>query len=147
MLSLIHTNKYPNRGLRKSADGILLGIPTTLVVAPMSLLSQWELETKAASNPNTIKPYIYYGNEKRANLQTLLSMKSAPDVVITSYGTILSEYTQLVKSGDERSSHGGLFSVEFYRVILDEAHYIKNRYRDFLFSILFSIVRLDFNIC
>ena len=27
----------------------------------------------------------------------------------------------------ERGAHGGLFSVDFFRIILDEAHFIKNR--------------------
>ncbi|KAF8535332.1 SNF2 family N-terminal domain-containing protein [Trichophaea hybrida] len=128
MLSLVHSNKYESdRKPRRSANGVLQGIGTTLVVAPMSLLSQWELETVAASKEGTLRPYIYYGNEKKTNLQTLLSTKGAPDVMITSYGTILSEYTQISKSGSNGSSDGGLFSVCFYRIILDEAHHIKNR--------------------
>ena len=125
MLSLVHSNPHDSdRKPRRSATGVLEGLGTTLVVAPMSLLSQWELETEAASKEGTLKPFVYYGNEKKTNLQTLLSTKSGPDVVITSYGTILSEYTQASKSG---SLDGGLFSVCFYRIILDEAHHIKNR--------------------
>lgn len=128
MLSLIHTNQLDKDiKPRKSVHGILGGISTTLVVAPMSLLSQWELETEAASKEGTLKPYVYYGNEKKANLQTLLGSDGGPDVVITSYGTVLSEYTQLTRAGSNGSSGGGLFSVCFYRIILDEAHHIKNR--------------------
>ena len=108
--------------------GILEGVPTTLVVAPMSLLSQWELETEAASKEGTLSAYVYYGNEKRANLQMLLASKGAPDVLITSYGTVLSEYTQATKAGSSSNPDNGLFSVSFYRIILDEAHNIKNRY-------------------
>jgi len=128
MLSLIHTNQ-PNSDVkpRKSIHGILGGVSTTLVVAPMSLLSQWELETEAASKEGTLKPYVYYGNEKKTNLQMLLSTGGGPDVVITSYGTVLSEYTQLTRAGSSGGPDGGLFSVSFYRIILDEAHHIKNR--------------------
>jgi len=128
MLSLVHSNKYESdRKPRRSATGVLQGIGATLVIAPMSLLSQWEVETEAASKEGTLRPYVYYGNEKKTNLQTLLSTKGAPDVMITSYGTILSEYTQISKSSGNGSSDGGLFSVCFYRIILDEAHHIKNR--------------------
>jgi DNA repair protein RAD5 len=103
---------------------------TTLVVAPMSLLSQWESEAVKSSKPGTLRTLVYYGGEKNANLQTLCSpanASSAPHVIITSYGIVLSEFNQIAKAGGDRGSHGGLFSVDFFRVILDEAHTIKNR--------------------
>ncbi|KIW21414.1 hypothetical protein PV08_01994 [Exophiala spinifera] len=103
---------------------------TTLVVAPMSLLAQWESEAVKCSRPGTLKTMLYYGSEKSVNLQTLCSAanaNSAPNVIITSYGTVLSEFGQITTSGGDRGSHGGLFSVAFHRVILDEAHTIKNR--------------------
>ncbi|KAJ9613772.1 DNA helicase rad5 [Knufia peltigerae] len=103
---------------------------TTLVVAPMSLLAQWESEAVKCSRPGTLKTMVYYGSEKAVNLQTLCSAanaSSAPNVIITSYGTVLSEFGQVTASGGDRGSHGGLFSVAFHRVILDEAHTIKNR--------------------
>jgi DNA repair protein RAD5 len=103
---------------------------TTLVVAPMSLLAQWESEAVKASKPGSMRTLVYYGNEKTANLQTLCSASnavSAPNVIITSYGTVLSEFNQVANANGERGSHGGLFSVDFFRVILDEAHTIKNR--------------------
>jgi DNA repair protein RAD5 len=103
---------------------------TTLVVAPMSLLAQWESEAVKSSQPGTLRTLVYYGSEKSVNLQALCSVNnatSAPNVIITSYGTVLSEFNQVSAAGGDRTSHGGLFSVEFHRVILDEAHTIKNR--------------------
>jgi DNA repair protein RAD5 len=103
---------------------------TTLVVAPMSLLAQWESEAVKASKPGSMKTLVHYGNEKTTNLQMLCSASnaaSAPNVIITSYGTVLSEFNQVANASGSRGSHGGLFSVDFFRVILDEAHTIKNR--------------------
>ncbi|KAL2429773.1 DNA repair protein rad5 [Exophiala dermatitidis] len=103
---------------------------TTLVVAPMSLLAQWESEAVKCSKPGTLRTLVYYGSDKTANLQVLCSAAnaaSAPNVIITSYGTVLSEFNQVTAAGGDRGSHGGLFSVDFHRVILDEAHTIKNR--------------------
>ena len=103
---------------------------TTLVVAPMSLLAQWESEAAKASAPGTLKTLVYYGSEKIANLQTLCceaNAASAPNLIITSYGVVLSEFNQVATRGGDRGSHGGLFSIDFFRVILDEAHFIKNR--------------------
>ncbi|WFC98467.1 DNA helicase rad5 [Malassezia yamatoensis] len=95
--------------------------PATLVVAPMSLLSQWHSELDRASLPGTLNVYVYYG-ETRDQLIHLLDQNRV-DVVITSYGTLTSEYRREV---DDRGSTL-LFRQTWHRVILDEAHTIKNR--------------------
>lgn len=145
MLSLIHTHtsEYGMQG-SKSPAATTLDLPrlpknsskverapcTTLVVAPMSLLAQWQSEAEKASKQGTLKTLVYYGSEKSVNLQTLCceaNASSAPNVIITSYGTVLSEFNQVASNGGNRGSHGGLFSLDYFRVILDEAHSIKNR--------------------
>ncbi|KAF4622794.1 hypothetical protein G7Y89_g14232 [Cudoniella acicularis] len=103
---------------------------TTLVVAPMSLLAQWQSEAENASKEGTMRSMVYYGSDKTADLQALCceaNAASAPNVIITSYGVVLSEFNQVAAKQDERGSHGGLFSLKYFRVILDEAHHIKNR--------------------
>lgn len=103
---------------------------TTLVVAPMSLLAQWHSEAEKASKSGTLNVMVYYGAEKAVNLQKLCceaNGANAPNVIITSYGVVLSEFNQVAGMEGNRGSHGGLFSVEYFRIILDEAHYIKNR--------------------
>ncbi|CAD0081597.1 unnamed protein product [Aureobasidium vineae] len=143
MLSLIHTHtsEFGLQGSRmstvmdlprspKSSPGVSRAPCTTLVVAPMSLLAQWQSEAEKASKPGTLKTLVYYGSDKNVNLKTLCceaNAGSAPNVIITSYGTVLSEYNQVVAAGGNRGSSGGLFSIEYFRVILDEAHMIKNR--------------------
>lgn len=144
MLSLIHTHtsEYGLQGSR--SPGRTMDLPrlhknsskterapcTTLVVAPMSLLAQWQSEAEKASKEGTLKTLVYYGSEKNVNLQSLCceaNAASAPNVIITSYGTVLSEFNQVAANGGNRGSHGGLFSLDYFRVILDEAHSIKNR--------------------
>ncbi|KEF55845.1 uncharacterized protein A1O9_08596 [Exophiala aquamarina CBS 119918] len=103
---------------------------TTLVIAPMSLLAQWESEAVKCSKPGTLRTLVYYGSDKTLNLPVICSASkasSAPNVIITSYGVVLSEFNQIAIAGGDRGSHSGLFSVDFHRVILDEAHTIKNR--------------------
>ncbi|KAF1815418.1 hypothetical protein P152DRAFT_455122 [Eremomyces bilateralis CBS 781.70] len=142
MLSLMHshridadlllesgkTNKLTR--LHKATSTVESAPRTTLVVAPMSLLSQWQSEAEKASKPGTMNTLVYYGSDKSANLQGLCSganTADAPDLIITSYGVVLSEFNQMMAIGGNRGTHGGLFSVEYFRVILDEAHFIKNR--------------------
>ncbi|KAL8933281.1 MAG: hypothetical protein Q9211_005867, partial [Gyalolechia sp. 1 TL-2023] len=145
MLSLMHSNRsdlamqtaqsIPSSvadlpRLPKSSTSIESAPCTTLVVAPMSLLAQWESEAIKASKPGTLKTLVYYGNDKAANLQHMCceaNAASAPNLIITSYGIVLSEFNQVAGRGGDRGSHGGLFSLDFFRVILDEAHFIKNR--------------------
>ncbi|KAK3180268.1 DNA helicase rad5 [Lecanicillium sp. MT-2017a] len=121
-------NQLPRLGV--NSQGILDAPCTTLVIAPMSLLSQWQSEAEKASNAGTLKTELYYGNEKTGNLQALCcsaNASAAPDVVITSYGVILSEFTAIAAKNGDTSFHNGIFSLRFFRVILDEAHHIKNR--------------------
>ena len=147
MLSLVHThrsevahkarlttggitdvNQLPRFG---NTTGTVLDAPcTTLVIAPMSLLSQWQSEAYKASKEGTMKVALYYGNEKSDNLQALCgagNASCAPDVVITSYGIVLSEFSSIAAKHGNKSFHNGLFSLKFFRIILDEAHHIKNR--------------------
>ncbi|RFU34366.1 hypothetical protein B7463_g2032, partial [Scytalidium lignicola] len=147
MMSLIHTHKSEvalrsqEKGSGRSSINQLPRLPgrsstvepapcTTLVVAPMSLLAQWQSEAENASKEGTLKSIVYYGNDKSADLRTLCceaNAGTAPNVIITSYGVVLSEFNQVAARGGDRCSYGGLFSLNFFRIILDEAHYIKNR--------------------
>ena len=145
MLSLIHSHKsevahqaaetVPTSvntlpRLPINSSGVEPAPCTTLVVAPMSLLAQWESEAMKASRPGTLKTLVYYGTEKVTSLRNLCceaNASSAPNLIITSYGIVLSEFNQIATRGGARGSHGGLFSLDYFRVILDEAHLIKNR--------------------
>ena len=142
MMSLIHTHRnHPEQHQQSSAPRTLPRLPktsaaieeapyTTLVIAPMSLLAQWHSEAEKASKEGTLKAMVYYGAEKAVNLQRLCCASNAantPNVIITSYGTVLSEFNQVAVQDGNRGSHGGIFSLEYFRIILDEAHFIKNR--------------------
>lgn len=119
---------------------------TTLIIAPVSLLRQWAAEIESKIKPTTrVNIAIYHGAEKKS-LRTFRSMKEY-DVVLTSYGTLSSEWKKHYKSPLEEArlsrnqnvlpdlESGGtsytspFFSSDaiFYRIILDEAQNIKNK--------------------
>lgn len=144
MLSLIHSHRYAMGNTRDSNSvtpsvnnlprlpslgaGVVSAPRTTLVVAPMSLLAQWQSEAENASKEGTLRSMVYYGSDKVSNLRNLCceaNISTAPDIIITSYGVVLSEFTQLSSKSGPASSP--LFSLKFFRIILDEAHSIKNR--------------------
>ena len=148
MLSLMHTHTSPEQQAAMSSSGKIDSVSslprlpkassavepapaTTLVVAPMSLLAQWASEAEKASKDGSLKILVYYGTEKNVNLQTLCcaaNAASAPNIIITSYGVVLSEFNAVASSfSGNKGSSGGLFSLDYFRIILDEAHMIKNR--------------------
>lgn len=96
-------------------------IPSTLVIAPLALIKQWEAEIKDKVEPShKLRVCIYHGTT-RAKTSTTLDKY---DVVITTYGTLTSEFNS---SASDKVKKAGIFAVHWYRIILDEAHTIKNR--------------------
>lgn len=101
---------------------------TTLIVVPTSLLTQWQSEFDKANKSPDLYCEVYYGGNVN-NLKTLLTKaKNPPSVVLTTYGIVQNEWSKMVRM-DRRSAEEstGLFSITFYRLIIDEGHIIRNR--------------------
>ncbi|XP_020536255.1 DNA repair protein RAD5A isoform X2 [Jatropha curcas] len=88
-----------------------------LIVCPMTLLGQWKAEIETHAQPGSLSIYVHYG-QSRAKDAKLLAQN---DVVITTYGVLTSEFT-----AEDMEENGGIHSVRWFRVILDEAHTIKS---------------------
>jgi SNF2 family DNA or RNA helicase len=91
----------------------------TLVVAPLALIKQWEGEIRdRVEDTHTLRVCVHHGPQRAKSFKELKKY----DVVITTYHTLVSEHGS---SGGELKV--GCFGIHWYRVILDEAHSIKNR--------------------
>ncbi len=93
---------------------IMTGGPgSTLIVAPVGVMSNWEQQIKRHVEeehiPNVL---IYHGTSRQTAAKSLKDF----GVVVTSYGTLSSE----VASG------GPLSKLKWRRVVLDEGHTIRN---------------------
>jgi SNF2 family DNA or RNA helicase len=107
---------------------------TTLVVAPVALLFQWELEIKdKVKTEHRLSVHIHHGAKKKA-----FSALKQFDVVLTTFGSLTSELKKrerwervLVGNPNAMPSKKEQLSLlgnecRWYRVVLDEAQHIKN---------------------
>ncbi|RDL37169.1 uncharacterized protein BP5553_04602 [Venustampulla echinocandica] len=122
-LSLILNNQKPTDGETISKRKLPSGVEKcTLVVAPLALIRQWELEIKdKVSSSHSLRVVVHHGAQRTKRFQDLKKY----DVVITTYQILVSEFGG--SSDDENGIQVGCFGLHWYRVILDEAHTIKNR--------------------
>lgn len=89
----------------------------TLVIAPLALIKQWEAEIAGRTEKShKMRVRVHHG-PNRAKDPALLRKY---DVVITTYDVIRSEHKDAEKLV-------GCFGLRWWRIVLDEAHTIKNR--------------------
>ncbi|XP_047368217.1 transcription termination factor 2 [Vespa velutina] len=84
----------------------------TLVVCPASLLSQWENEVKSKCKKGILSVEVYHGN----NREKLSKRLAKYDIVITTYNILSRECKNM----------STIYKILWKRVILDEAHIIRN---------------------
>ncbi|KAG5613790.1 hypothetical protein H5410_013614 [Solanum commersonii] len=100
---------YTDTEVSKKAKG------GTLIVCPMALLGQWKDELEAHSKPGSVSVFVHYGGDRSNDPRVIAEQ----DVVLTTYGVLSATY----KANNEKSI---FHNVDWYRVVLDEAHTIKS---------------------
>ncbi|KAL8665591.1 MAG: hypothetical protein Q9202_002095 [Teloschistes flavicans] len=112
---------------------------TTLIVAPLALLKQWEREIRTklkGGREHQLSTYLLHGTARARSWEQLKTF----DVVLTTYGTLSAELKRKEGQAQERRQNPNwrpttkaqrlpLLGDEckWYRVILDEAQCIKNK--------------------
>ncbi|KAK3381590.1 SNF2 family N-terminal domain-containing protein [Podospora didyma] len=121
-IALVISNRMPEPGgdgWKKHFENVK---KATLVVAPLALIRQWEAEIKdKVEKTHAMKVCVHHGPQRTKDPKVLTKY----DVVITTYQILVSELGS--SSPDASGLQAGCFGVHWYRVILDEAHSIKNR--------------------
>ncbi|TFK88380.1 hypothetical protein K466DRAFT_520961 [Polyporus arcularius HHB13444] len=102
------------------------GAKPNLVVAPTVAIMQWRNEIELHTD-NLLKTLVWHGSSRESNVKELKKY----DVVLTSY-SVLESCFRKEHSGFKRKGHivkekSPLHAIEWNRVILDEAHNIKER--------------------
>ncbi|XP_023557555.1 transcription termination factor 2 isoform X2 [Octodon degus] len=101
----------------------------TLIVCPASLIHHWKNEVEKRVDSNKLRVYLYHGPNRNPHAKVL----STYDVVITTYSLVAKE---IPTKKQEEEAPGANLSVEGFstpllqivwaRIILDEAHSVKN---------------------
>ncbi|KAG1751540.1 SNF2 family N-terminal domain-containing protein [Suillus paluster] len=101
---------------------------STLIVAPLSVVSNWEKQIEEHCVRGAMSSCVYYGATRDMTPEQLLQY----DVVITTYQTVAGEAdvsASVVGDGPSKKKkkvERALFAVKWKRVILDEGHTIRN---------------------
>ncbi|KAL2150297.1 hypothetical protein VTH82DRAFT_7973 [Thermothelomyces myriococcoides] len=113
-------------------------IKTNLIIGPVALIKQWELEVKRKlKNSHQLSAFLFYSKKRP------YSELKKYDVVLTTYGSIAAEWKRYNRHVEQRNDSPDyreeddmdLFKKcpvlhprsRFYRIILDEAQCIKNK--------------------
>lgn len=87
----------------------------TLIVCPTSTVKNWEDQIAQHVHPESMKFYVHHGSNREKDAFKMTSY----DMVITTYGVVASEFSGRAASGKPLSQ------LKWFRIILDEAHTIR----------------------
>ncbi|KKA27352.1 hypothetical protein TD95_003199 [Thielaviopsis punctulata] len=115
-----NAKSWPSTGPSLGLTRIVCNTRATLLVCPLSTITNWEEQIKAHIKPGALSYYIYHGSNRIKDVETLADF----DLVITTYGSISSEL------GLRSKGKPGQYPLEelgWFRIVLDEAHMIREQ--------------------
>ncbi|ORY85471.1 SNF2 family N-terminal domain-domain-containing protein [Protomyces lactucae-debilis] len=119
MLSLIAHSKEDAKVFARArlANESVTRTQATLIVCPLSVLSNWTEQVKLHMS-STPKIVVHHQKTRTFDPKEM----QAADIVLTTYALLAQEF----KAAEEGNRETILPQMEWYRVILDEAHIIKD---------------------
>ena len=116
-LALVLAN--PQRAPRASP---LISSRATLVICAVSLVGQWATEVKERYTGGSLSVHIFHGPNRLKDARKLADH----DLVITTYATLVADYGGKKGAANLGSLKNPLAAVDWYRIVLDESHSIRN---------------------
>ncbi|KAK0714909.1 SNF2 family N-terminal domain-containing protein [Lasiosphaeris hirsuta] len=118
------SNKSRDFELPRAQDvgltSLSLNSKATLLICPLSTVTNWEEQIKQHVKPGSLTYHIYHGPNRVKNVEELARF----DLVITTYGSVSSELNSRVKR--KRGTYP-LEEIGWFRIALDEAHMIREQ--------------------
>ncbi|MCJ1431110.1 hypothetical protein MMC27_000461 [Xylographa pallens] len=93
---------------------------STLIITPKSTLQSWDEQIRKHVRSNSLSVHVYHGKRKISEASKLTEF----DIVITTYTTLLADYSYTAKGSSKRINI--LHSCHWHRVVLDEAHVVRD---------------------
>ncbi|KAG8528534.1 uncharacterized protein KY384_007452 [Bacidia gigantensis] len=93
---------------------------TTLLVAPLSTLANWEDQIRVHIKKSALTYYVYHGGSRICDIDELAKY----DMVVTTYSIVSSDFTG---RGNKKKDVNPLLHTNFFRIVLDEAHMIREQ--------------------
>lgn len=104
----------------EASHGSLTRTRATLVVVPsLLILEEWKKEIEKQTAARALVVTKYHGHDRVSQFDELLPY----DIVLTTYGTVATEYRKCHTNGRGRKV---LYFLRWFRIILDEAHTIRS---------------------
>ncbi|KAF2792116.1 hypothetical protein K505DRAFT_408838 [Melanomma pulvis-pyrius CBS 109.77] len=88
-------------------------LQATLVITPKSTIPGWKQQIKKHIRPGHMRVAVYHGSSRKR----MPAEFKNNDIIITTYETLRSDWI----------ASGPLYSEKWHRLVLDEAHHIRNR--------------------
>ncbi|KAI5858908.1 SNF2 family N-terminal domain-containing protein [Tricharina praecox] len=115
ILSLITGTLEEARRVRAQEPiGRICASGTTLIVTPVSTLGNWEQQISTHVLPGRLSVLVYHGKNRAGNSNA--ATLSRYDIILTTPSVVSHEWS---------SAHHPLHELEFYRLVIDEAHDIR----------------------
>lgn len=111
---------HPKGKEKESGAFLVMNSRATLLICPLSTIGNWEEQIKAHVRANTLNTYVYHGSRRETDLDRLAEY----DLIITTYQVIANEYQKYQRDKEKISP---LQQMNFFRIVLDEAHMIREQ--------------------
>ncbi|KAM5528063.1 alpha-mannosyltransferase [Fusarium oxysporum f. sp. phaseoli] len=117
MMALVATDLQSKSNEVDTSENVPTSVLSTLIVVPPSLMGTWK-EQLSEHVEDGLRVYLYHGNGRLLSKAQLESC----GIVLTTYQTIAAEWSR-----PRDSQSNTMFSVRWRRIILDEAHTVRNK--------------------
>ncbi|KAF5675817.1 alpha-1,6-mannosyltransferase subunit [Fusarium heterosporum] len=117
MIALVATDLEESSTQMLTGEDDYLDVPTTLIIVPPPLIGTWEEQLA----DHVVMGSLTCRRHHREGRLTFSKELATSNIVLTTYHTVSAEWSP---SGKAKSSI--LYSVRWRRIILDEAHLIRN---------------------
>ncbi|KAH7308821.1 SNF2 family N-terminal domain-containing protein [Rhexocercosporidium sp. MPI-PUGE-AT-0058] len=93
-------------------------VKTTLLIVPPPLIQSWQKQFRVHLKQKPLSVFVFHGQKKK-----VVDKLGQYNVVITTYHTVSSLWR---KGVDAKNVTDSIFSIDWHRIVLDEAHTIQN---------------------